>query len=98
MSIMRLKFLVAVAVLTALILPGAKAAVYTYDFNGINTAIPDGNLNGFSDTRTISGIPGSGGAPQISYVTVALNISGGYNGDLYAYLVHNSGFVVLLNG
>ena len=28
---------------------------------------------------------------------VTLNISGGYNGDLYCYLTHGSGFSVLLN-
>ena len=28
---------------------------------------------------------------------MTLNLSGGWNGDLYAYLVHNSGFAVLLN-
>jgi len=30
-------------------------------------------------------------------VSVTLNLSGGWNGDLYAYLVHNNQFVVLLN-
>ena len=29
----------------------AQASVYTFDFNGINTAIPDGNLNGLADQR-----------------------------------------------
>jgi PEP-CTERM motif-containing protein len=28
---------------------------------------------------------------------VNLNVSGGFNGDYYAYLVHNGGFAVLLN-
>ena len=55
--------------------------------------VPDGNVSGFSDTRTIS----TGGFSTIQHVSVTLNISGGYNGDLYAYLVHSSGFVVLLN-
>jgi subtilisin-like proprotein convertase family protein len=54
-------------------------------------AIPDGSMTGWSDTRTVSGIG------NISDVSVTLNLSGGWNGDLYAYLVHGSGFSVLLN-
>ena len=53
--------------------------------------IPDGSLTGWSDTRSVSGIG------NISDVSVTLNLSGGWNGDLYAYLVHGSGFSVLLN-
>jgi subtilisin-like proprotein convertase family protein len=53
--------------------------------------IPDGSLTGWSDTRSMSGIG------NISDVSVTLNLSGGWNGDLYAYLVHGSGFSVLLN-
>ncbi len=72
----------------ALTLP-AHATLYTYN---INAAIPDGDDAGISDTRILSGLTG-----QITDVNVTLNISGGYNGDLYGYLVHDSGFVVLLN-
>jgi subtilisin-like proprotein convertase family protein len=53
--------------------------------------IPDGSLTGWSDTRSVSGIG------NISDVSVTLNLSGGWNGDLYAYLVHGCGFSVLLN-
>lgn len=59
----------------------------------VSAVIPDNDDVGYSDTRTIS-------APQITSigsVTVDLNITGGWNGDLYAYLVHGSGFAVLLN-
>jgi subtilisin-like proprotein convertase family protein len=57
--------------------------------------IPDGNLNGWSDTRTVSG---ASGLWNITDVQVTLDISGGHNGDLYAYLEHdNTGFAVLLN-
>ena len=55
-------------------------------------AIPDGSMTGWSDTRNLVGAPSS-----IGDVSVTLNLSGGWNGDLYAYLVHSSGFVVLLN-
>ena len=34
---------------------------------------------------------------QITAISVTLTISGGWNGDLYAYLSHGSGFGVLLN-
>jgi subtilisin-like proprotein convertase family protein len=55
--------------------------------------IPDGSLNGLADTRLESGPGGS----FITGVTVTLNLAGGYNGDLYVYLAHGSGFAVLLN-
>ena len=55
--------------------------------------IPDGRLTGWSDTRNVVGAPSG----PITDVSVTLNLSGGWNGDLYAYLVHSSGFAVLLN-
>lgn len=54
--------------------------------------IPDGNPTGWWDTRTVT-LP----EPQILEVKVTLEISGGFNGDLYGYLTHGSGFAVLLN-
>src|ERR1017187_38850 len=54
--------------------------------------IPDGSFTGWSDTHNLAGAPSS-----IADVSVSLNLSGGWNGDLYAYLVHSSGFAVLLN-
>ena len=59
----------------------------------VNTTIPDNNLNGVVSTVTVGGL-----LEAISSVTVSLDISGGYNGDYYAYLVGpNGGFAVLLN-
>jgi Proprotein convertase P-domain len=55
--------------------------------------VPDGNSTGWSDSRSLSGLSDF----SISSVTVALNISGGYNGDLYAYLSHDGILVPLLN-
>ncbi len=56
--------------------------------------IPDGNVTGWSDTRTISDwAPGF----TITDVKVSLQINGGFNGDLYAYLTHESGYSILLN-
>jgi hypothetical protein len=54
--------------------------------------IPDGNAAGSYGTATASGY-----LPSISDVSVSLNISGGYNGDLYAYLSYGGVLVPLLN-
>ncbi len=59
----------------------------------VSTLIPDNNDVGITDTQTIS-VPE---ITEIESVTVTINLSGGWNGDLYAYLVHGSGFSVLLN-
>ncbi|MCX8091008.1 MAG: hypothetical protein N3I86_08775, partial [Verrucomicrobiae bacterium] len=80
----------------------AQATLYTYTFtsgfaNG--GVIPDGNVAGWSDTRTIPNLfnLSPNDTSEIVDVNVRLTISGGYNGDLYGYLVHGSGFAVLLN-
>jgi len=72
--------------------PGrAQFVTNTYNFP-VNQAIPDNNLSGVSDTRSI--LPG---ILSLTDVTVTLNVTGGFNGDFYAYLTHDSGFAVLLN-
>jgi hypothetical protein len=74
----------------------ASAALYTTNWstgwdNG--TVVPDNNYSGWTDTRTISGQSGT-----INSLAVNLNLSGGWNGDLYAYLVNNTGgYAVLLD-
>lgn len=88
------KALLLLAALLALALP-APAAVYTSTYtsgfaNG--GVIPDGNPSGWTDTRTVGIAEG-----YITDVNVLLTITGGYNGDLYGYLVFNGGFAVLLN-
>ena len=73
----------------------AHATLYQNQFNSgfANSGnIPDGNLSGWSDFRNLTGM-----APQITDITVTLNISGGYNGDLYAYLSFGNVLVPLLN-
>lgn len=57
--------------------------------------IPDGNLSGWTDSRSLNFTEYAGWT--ITDVNVTLNISGGWNGDLYGYLVHDSGFAVLLD-
>jgi subtilisin-like proprotein convertase family protein len=71
---------------------GAAAATTVVNYT-VNSVIPDNNPTGLADTRTISGSVITG----ITSVEVRLEISGGWNGDLYAYLMHDSGFSVLLN-
>jgi subtilisin-like proprotein convertase family protein len=79
--------------LVCLIALSARAdtnAVYTIS---VNQPIPDGNPVGLVSSTNISGLPAS-----LSGVQVSLNITGGFNGDLYAYLVGPSGgLAVLLN-
>jgi hypothetical protein len=71
----------------------ALGALYTYDSGFQNGGVvPDGNANGWSDTRAVSGLDS-----VISHVSVVINVAGGYNGDLYAYLSHNGILVPLLN-
>jgi len=60
--------------------------------DSVNVGITDGTPVGMLSTLNVS-TP----IDHITDVNVTLNIAGGYNGDLYAYLVHDSGFVVLLN-
>ena len=55
-------------------------------------AIADGTASGVSDLRRLSS-----SITAIRSLTVSLNISGEFNGDLYAYLRHDSGFSILLN-
>lgn len=75
----------------------AHGAIYsTGNVNGSGTslglAITDGNPTGISSQLTISGENFS-----LSSLTVTLNISGGYNGDLYGYLSYKGTLVTLLN-
>jgi len=61
--------------------------------NSTVSVIPDGSLVGVMEQVNVSGLGGS-----ISNVQVTLDITGGFNGDLYAYLVDPTGqLVVLLN-
>jgi subtilisin-like proprotein convertase family protein len=86
-----MKRLIASLVLTsALIHP----AFGTVSFQSIspNAIVPDGDFNGLQSSMTLSGLPNS-----IVDVNVTLTISGGFNGDFYAYLFHNSASAILLN-
>ena len=79
----------------ALLFAGLAQAqpVFTYNSGTLNTAIPDGNPVGISSSTNFSGI-----SDNIASIQVNLNITGGFNGDLYVYLAGPSGqFAVLLN-
>ena len=71
---------------------GDIARGQTYS-NNVNSAISDGNPVGFASSITVSGL-----SNIISSIQVNLDITGGFNGDLYAYLLGpQGGFAVLLN-
>jgi subtilisin-like proprotein convertase family protein len=69
----------------------AQAGIYSYA--GGSYAIPDGTRAGVSSQITVSGWTPS----SPIHIAVNLNVSGGYNGDLYAYLSYNGTLVPLLN-
>jgi len=82
-----------VGLLLLLALPARADYVQTFDSGFQNGGlVPDNSKSGWADTRTVPSLSGA-----ISDVSVVLNLSGGWNGDLYAYLVHDTGFAVLLN-
>jgi len=88
---MKIKFLVLFLALQAL--SGRSQSLTTSLTNSTVTAIPDGNPVGVMEQFNVSGVGGS-----VSNVQVTLDITGGFNGDLYAYLVSPQGqLVVLLN-
>ena len=68
--------------------------IYTFDrFDGANSlTIPDGNSSGVSDTRNLTSA-----ISQITSISVALVTTAEFNGDLYGYLRHETGFSILLN-
>ncbi len=83
--------------LAAFLLAGVTAQGATYSFtydSGFQDGgvIPDAAPTGWSDTRTISGV-----GSLLNNVSVLINLSGGINGDLYAYLSYNGVLVPLLN-
>ena len=89
-------WLVAMALMAGLTL-NTFAALYTYDWTGINAAIPDGDPNGYVNNQTIA----DANLFVVNVVGVRLDVSGGWNGDLYVYLRHETesgtGFTTLLN-
>ena len=88
------KILLALVVIATMF--SAHATIYTTNWNSgfaNSGVVPDNNFSGWSDTRSVSTMP----TGTFTAVAVTLELSGGWNGDLYAYLVHSSGFSVLLD-
>jgi subtilisin-like proprotein convertase family protein len=71
----------------------ANATLLNLASGTLNATIPDANVNGYQSTLNFN----DSYYNNVLDVNVKLNISGGYNGDLYIYLTHDSGFSVLLN-
>ena len=80
-----------IAALLLALVPRASALVNTFSWSG-SQVIPDNNASGVAYSFNFVG-----GPLVVTNVSVSLNIAGGWDGDLYAYLSHGSGFSVLLN-
>src|SRR5580698_428263 len=83
------KFIVAFAALAACTHQIAVADIFSFTNN---LPVPDGQAAGVSDVETVSS-----SVSQIGSVEIGLNISGNFNGDLYAYVEHDNALSVLLN-
>ncbi len=58
----------------------------------VNMGVPDAVSSGLASTKTV--------ATPITYISglkVSVKLSGTWNGDIYCYLTHSSGYTVLLN-
>lgn len=81
------------AILSLILTAGSLSAAVTYsDTFAVGSAIPDNRDTGLLDQRMLVT-----GIDSIGSIQVTLNFSGGWNGDLYAYIAHDDGFAVLLN-
>lgn len=92
---MSLKSKVLTAAASALAVASVAQAqlVTNVSFTSVNTLIPDGQPTGMASQTTFSALPGT-----IYDVSVSLDILGGFNGGLYAYLTGPAGgFSILLN-
>jgi subtilisin-like proprotein convertase family protein len=87
---------IAAILFAILIAVGTQAQTYTTNSysQAVNTPLLDDNPNGASSTINVSGLFGT-----IVDLSVSLNMTNGYNGDIYGYLYNSSsgGFAVLLN-
>jgi len=76
-----------ISILLMALVTSARASLYP------TGSIPDGNPTGVSFAGTYGG---AAAGFTVANLTVSLNLSGGYNGDLYSYLVAPNGTVVVL--
>jgi subtilisin-like proprotein convertase family protein len=90
MKILKAKILlVLLAAVSPLLLQAQTIESYTFTTNRL---VPDGNAAGLSDVRNVNSAIGT-----ITSLKVNLKLTGEFNGDLYGYVRHSSGFTVLLN-
>jgi hypothetical protein len=87
-----MKLLLLKSILGLVLSAGLAAQAGTYSYSGSAYAIPDGSTAGVFSQVSVSGALSS-----LSDISVTLNISGGYNGDLYGYLSYDGVLVPLLN-
>jgi len=83
------------SILTALLLATAPVwgqTVSTRSTNSTAGSIPDGNPVGLPEQINVSGVGGT----VTNNMLVKLDITGGFNGDLYAYLMDPAGQMVVL--
>ena len=73
-------------------LGAASASIVTVPSGTVNITVPDGNAAGITSTISVGSL-----GNVLNSVSLTLNISGGNDGDLYAYLSYNGTSVVLLN-
>ncbi|HEX4265007.1 MAG TPA: MBG domain-containing protein [Verrucomicrobiae bacterium] len=81
--------LVLLAVSTTALVQAQTTESFTFTTNRI---VPDGSASGLSDLQTVNSTIGN-----ITALKVRLKVTGEFNGDLYGYLRHSSGFTVLIN-
>jgi len=91
---MKLKLVAFISALLTVVGANAQILATNSYFQAVNTDILDDNPNGIFSTINVSGLYGS-----IAGISVTLDVAGGYNGDLYGFLVNSNGgtFAVLLN-
>ena len=70
----------------------SQAATLVTEVQKVNSPIPDNNPVGLSSTMSLVTT-----LTSIENVQVNLDLSNGWSGDIYCYLIHGSGFSVLLN-
>lgn len=89
-----MKYLFKLLAASATITAGTSSAavIETHPFLGLGIAVPDGNPSGLANNQLVDG-----SIVSIDSVKVSLNVTTTFNGDLYAYVTHGSGFSILLN-
>jgi subtilisin-like proprotein convertase family protein len=90
---MKLRFISLIALLLPAGVQAAGSAIdLTSSWSG-TLIVPDNDAIGVSSTLTVS----APGVDRIESVMLQLEIDGGWNGDLYGYLVHDGLLAMLLN-